>query len=99
MNRVGKNIILNLCHIFSKQNNMKNLYLFLTIIGFIAPNIFVLMVSLETGNILLWLDPQETMNGMFSNNIATAFVIDLLVVVLIFFIWTYRESRKYNIKN
>ena len=78
---------------------MKNLYLILAIIGFIAPNIFVAMESVETGNILLWLDPKATIDGMFGNNISTAFIVDLLVVVLVFFIWTYHEARKHKMKN
>jgi hypothetical protein len=78
---------------------MKNLYLILALIGFIAPNIYVAMVSIETGNILLWLDPTATLNGMFGNDISTAFILDLLVVVFVFFIWSYYEAKKYTIKN
>ena len=77
---------------------MKQLYIILAVMGFIAPNIFVAIESIETGNVLLWLDPAATINGMFANRISTAFIIDLLVVVLIFFIWTYREARKRQIK-
>jgi hypothetical protein len=35
---------------------MKNLYLLLAVIGFIVPNIFVAIESVETGNVLFWLD-------------------------------------------
>jgi len=77
---------------------MKKLYLILCVIGFILPNIWVAKVSLETGNLLLWLDIKTTLSNMFANNIATAFVVDLLFVVMIFFIWSYRESKKYQIK-
>lgn len=78
---------------------MKKNYLLLAVLGFIAPNIFVAIESVETGNVLLWLDPQATLNGMFGNRIATAFIVDLLVVVGIFFFWTYTESKKHNLKN
>lgn len=78
---------------------MKNKYLTLAVIGFIIPNIYVALESIETGNILLWLDPTATMTGMFGNRISTAFILDLLFVVLVFFYWTYRESKKHNIKN
>ena len=78
---------------------MKNLYLILTIIGFIAPNIWVAMVSVETGNILFWLKPMETMAGMFPNKIATAFMVDLLFVVLVFFVWSYHEAKKMEYEN
>ncbi len=78
---------------------MKKIYLLLSIIGFIAPNIFVMMVSVQTGNVLLWLHPMATLNGMFANQIATAFVVDLLVAVVVFFIWTYNESDRLQMKN
>jgi hypothetical protein len=78
---------------------MKTLYLFLAIVGFIAPNVLVFYESVETGNILLWLDPQATMNGMFGNRIAAAFVTDLLCVVLVALIWIIVESRKVGMKN
>ena len=77
---------------------MKTTYLILAILGFIAPNIPVVQESLETGNWLFWLDPQATWNGMFGNAISTAFIIDLLVAVLVFFIWTASEAKKYGIK-
>jgi hypothetical protein len=78
---------------------MKRIYLILSVIGFVAPNIFVGMQSMETGNILLLLDPAATMAGMYANTISTAFVVDLLVVVFIFFIWTNSEAKKYHMKN
>lgn len=78
---------------------MKKIYLILSVLGFIAPNIFVTKVSLATGNILLWLDPATTFSEMFANWIAAAFVVDLLVVVLVFFVWSYFEAKKYEIKN
>lgn len=78
---------------------MKTIYLILAIAGFIAPNIFVAIESIESGNILLWFDPKATMNGMFANKISTAFIVDLLVAVLVFFIWTYHEATKNKIRN
>lgn len=78
---------------------MKNLYVFLAIVGFITPNILVFNESVETGNILLWLDPQATINGMFGNRIAAAFITDLLVVVLAALIWIIIESKKLGMKN
>ena len=77
---------------------MKNLYLVLTILGFAAPNIWVLKESFETGNILFWAKPMETMAGMFPNDIATAFIVDLLFVVVVFFVWSYKESNKLGMK-
>jgi hypothetical protein len=78
---------------------MKNVFLFLAIVGFIAPNILVFNESVETGNILLWLDPRATLNGMFGNRIAAAFVTDLLCVVWAALIWIVYESKKLGMKN
>ena len=77
---------------------MKKTYLILAIIGFILPSILVSIESLETGNILLYANPIATINGMFANRISSIFMIDLLFAVLVFFIWSYSEGKKYKIK-
>lgn len=82
-----------------KTDNVKNFYLSLTILGFIAPTILVFQESIETGNILLYTDPLATINAMFANRISTIFMIDLLFTVLVFFIWTYADGKKYGVKN
>lgn len=76
----------------------KTLYLILALIGFIAPNILVLVESVNTGNILLYTNPIATIDGMFANNISTIFLIDLLFTVLVFFIWTYIDGKKHKVK-
>ena len=78
---------------------MKRVYLILAIIGFILPNYLVLLESFETGNIMLYGDIPATFKGMFANRISTIFMIDLLFAVLVFFIWSYQESKKKGIKN
>lgn len=78
---------------------MKKTYLTLTIIGTILPNIFVCIESYKTKNYLLYAKPLETFNGMFANNISSAFMVDLLFIVTLFFVWSYKESKVYNIKN
>ncbi len=67
--------------------------------GFILPSIFVVIESIETGNILLYTDPLATLNGMFANAISTIFSIDLLFAVLVFFIWSFNEAKKHKIKS
>ena len=64
---------------------MKNTYLILAILGFIAPSVLVLLESVETGNILLYTNPLATINGMFANRISSIFMIDLLFAVVVFF--------------
>ena len=78
---------------------MKNLYLVLTILGFLITNILVVIESMETGNILLYAQPLHTFEEMFANRISSIFAIDLLLVVLFFFIWSYLESKSKGIKN
>ena len=75
---------------------MKKVYLTLTIIGTLLPNIFVAMESIQSGNYLLYAYPIDTFNGMFANNISSAFILDLLFVVILF--WSYREGNRYKMK-
>ncbi len=76
---------------------MKRFYLILSILGFIAPTILVLVESVETGNIMLYGQPMVTIEAMFANRISTIFMIDLLFAVLVFFTWTYFDSKKLGI--
>lgn len=78
---------------------MKRTYLFLTIIGFILPNYFTVKESLTSGNILFYTDPIATIRGMFSNNYSSAFVLDLLFILVLFLVWSYKESKKHKIKH
>ena len=77
---------------------MKNIYLLLTIVGTVLPNLFVVKESLESGNFLLYRYPIDTFRDMFANNVSSAFAVDLLFVVLLFLWWSYSESKKHGIK-
>lgn len=77
---------------------MKRLYLGLCLMGFTLPSILVAVESYSTGNILLYADIPATVEGLFNNRISTIFAIDLLFTVLVFFIWSFMESKKYQIK-
>uniref|UniRef100_UPI00404B5DA3 DUF2834 domain-containing protein n=1 Tax=Fulvivirga sp. TaxID=1931237 RepID=UPI00404B5DA3 len=77
---------------------MKKAYLFLAIIGFILPTILVLIESVETGNVLLYLNPVATIEGMFANRISTIFMIDLLFSVMVFLIWSYSSRGAMSMK-
>ncbi len=78
---------------------MKRFYLIAAIIGFILPNILVVQESLETANWLLYAQPMATIKGMFATRISSIFMIDLLWVLLVFFVWSWPESRRLGIKN
>lgn len=73
---------------------MKRLYLILAVVGYLASNWFVVLISVDTGNLLLWTRPLETMAGMFANRIATAFAIDLLLTALAACIWFHVEGKR-----
>jgi hypothetical protein len=73
---------------------MKPLYTALAVVGYLAANWFVLLVSIDTGNLLLWTRPLETMAGMFANRVATAFAIDLLITALVACIWFHVEGTR-----
>jgi len=77
---------------------MKRTYLILTIIGTILPNIFVVLESIESGNYLLYAHPIDTINGMFASYISSAFITDLLFIVILFLFWSYREAKRYKMK-
>lgn len=73
---------------------MKTIYLVLSILGFAAPNVLVFIESFETGNIMLYARPLDTFADMFANRISSIFAIDLLIAVLVFFVWTYQDSQR-----
>ena len=77
---------------------MKHVYLLLAIIGFLAPSLLVALESIETGNILLYAKPLDTIQGMFANRISTIFMIDLLFALLVFFVWTYSDGKKQGVR-
>ena len=70
----------------------------LTVLGFLAPNILITKVGYETGNYLLYTYPLDTIQAMFANDIASAFMIDLLVAVVVFFVWSFNESKRLGMK-
>ena len=77
---------------------MRIIYLLFVFIGTIIPNIYVVKESIISGNILLYTNPIDTFREMFASNISSAFISDLLLIVCLFFIWSYREAKKHNIK-
>ena len=78
---------------------MKKTYLSLVFIGTILPNIFVFLEGFDSGNYLLYRYPIDTFQAMFGNNISAAFITDLLFIVGLFLVWSFREAKKYQLKN
>ena len=77
---------------------MKAFYLVATIVGYAATNALMAVESVQTGNILLWTQPLETMRGTFATPISTIFAIDLFFVVLVAFVWMHHEAKRARIK-
>src|SRR5215210_4886457 len=77
---------------------LKRLYAVLSVAGYVSANWFVLRVSIDTGNVLLWTRPLETMTGMFANRIATAFAVDLLMTALVACIWFHVEGTRLGMR-
>ncbi len=77
---------------------MRPFYLLLAILGYLGPNLLMLLESYENKNILLWTKPDETIAGLFVNRISTIFALDLLFGVLVFFIWAFFETKRLGMK-
>ena len=77
---------------------MRKIYLLLAVVGFLVPNALVLLEMIENHNILLWTKPEETMIALFANRISTIFALDLLLVVLSFFVWSFYEGKRLGMK-
>ncbi|MEZ4953386.1 MAG: DUF2834 domain-containing protein [Saprospiraceae bacterium] len=78
---------------------MRKFYLSLAVLGYLVPNLLMLLESIENKNILLWTKPSDTITALFINRISTIFAIDLLWAVLVFFIWLTIEGKKLGMKN
>ncbi len=59
----------------------------------------MVLESMESGNYFLYLRPLDTIQDMFANHVASAFATDLLVLVVFFFLWSYRESKNLKMQS
>ena len=82
----------------ASRRTLQRLYAALAVVGYVATNWLVLLVSIETGNWLLWTKPAETTAGMFANRISAAFAIDLLVTVLVACILFHVEGKRLGMR-
>ena len=81
-----------------KTPRIQIFYAVMTLCGLLLPNFFVLRESLATDNWLLWADPVQTAELAFANQVASAFVSDLFLVVATAFAWMTREARRLRIR-
>ena len=81
----------------STSRSREQLYLALSIAGFLLAGGYTLWQSVETGNWLFWTQPTRTLRELFANGTSTAFGIDLTLVVISAFVWMWHESRALSI--
>ena len=73
---------------------MRRLYASLAVIGFIAPyTVFAWFLATNGFNLRLILDQ------LFANHILLAFATDLTISIIVFWVYLYRESQRYQIRN
>lgn len=78
-------------HSRSTTNNMKNIYLFLAVLGAIVPYLFFFQfIQLEGVNIPLFIE------SLFVNGAAGGFSADLLFTSFVFWLFMFVEQRKSN---
>jgi Terpene cyclase DEP1 len=76
-----------------REEFMKNLYIFLSILGAIIPYYFFIPFLLENG-----LDIQRLFQQLFINHVSTFFATDFFISCVVFWAFLYQETKKYNIK-
>src|SRR5215203_2041836 len=74
--------------------NNKNLYLFLSLIGLVLPYWFFFSF-LNTNGLNVALLIQQ----LFANNISTFFAVDLIISIIVFWIYMVGEATKLKMKN
>jgi len=72
----------------------KNIYLILAILGFVAPYYFFLQLSGENG-----FDIAQIVQQISASSILSGIAMDLLVSVLVFWVYMFAESNKLQMKN
>ena len=73
---------------------MKHFYLPLAVLGLLVPYFFLGLFLVRYG-----LDLALIYNSLFGNPIATFFVADLLISIVVFWIFLGRESRRLGMKS
>ena len=72
----------------------KNIYLLLAILGFVAPYYFFLQLPGEDG-----FDLAQLIQPMFANNLLRGVAMDLMISVIVFWVYLFAETNKLQMKN
>ena len=73
---------------------MKKFYLTFAVLGGVLPFIFFDQFFFEHGFAL-----SEFVSQLFSTSPAAGFTTDLLITSFVFWVWSYGQARKYEMKN
>ncbi len=73
---------------------MKKLYLLLAIVGFVLPYYFFVPFLAAHG-----LNPQLLLSQLFANDISSFFAVDLIITAIVFWVFLYREARRWQMGN
>ena len=72
----------------------KNIYLAFALIGLLAPYYFLFKFLGTSG-----FDIPLLIEQLFANNISTFFAVDLIISIVVFWIWMTTETNKLQMKN
>ncbi|MFN8411916.1 MAG: DUF2834 domain-containing protein [Anaerolineales bacterium] len=72
----------------------KNIYFALAGIGFIFPYYFLFLFIRENG-----LNVSLLLQQLFTNPISTFFAVDLIISIIVFWVYLYQEIQTHKIKN
>jgi hypothetical protein len=72
---------------------MRRWYLLLAIVGFAGPYYFLVSSVLANG-----LDLPLLVDQLFANDISTFFAVDLIISAVVFWVFLYRESQRWQMR-
>ncbi len=73
---------------------MRKLYLLFAVVGFVLPYYFFVSFLFTNG-----LNLQLFFSQIFANNISSFFAVDLIISAIVFWIFLYRESQRWQVRN
>jgi hypothetical protein len=73
---------------------MRRLYLLLAIIGLVLPYYFFVSFLIANG-----LNFSLFFSQLFANKISSFFAVDLMITAIVFLVFLYQESQRYQLEN
>lgn len=73
---------------------LRNFYIAMAVVGTVVPWIFFGSFFAAAG-----LDLPAFVGGLFANGAAAGFSIDVLLSILVFWVWSFTDARRHAIRN